>query len=149
MTHSHNYEPAPEAGWPARFPALAKLGLTDEDLNALAHQGFVAPERRQAGTFFKLRFRRDGRQVVRYVGGPEKAACVATELKTLQVARYNRRELDKLGRVARQLLRDAKAKLEPPLLELGFKFHGRAIRRPRRTVSQVNSTFSSTNDTEV
>jgi hypothetical protein len=149
MTHSPDCEPKPVAGWPYRFPALAKLRLTVGDIAALSEQGFLAPERRQDQRFFKLRFRRGSRQVVRYVGGTKAAALVAEELKTLQTARRMRRELEKLGRVARQQLREAKIALEPLLLGSGFKFHGRAIRRPRLSVSQIDVTFSTIHDTEV
>jgi hypothetical protein len=149
MTPSPDCEPRPIAGWPARFPALAMLRLTDEDIAALGEQGFLAPERRQNQRFFKLRFRRGGRQVVRYVGGTEAAALVAEELKILQAARRARRELERFGRVTRQRLREAKIELEPLILESGFKFHGRAIRRPRLSVSQIDVTFSTIHDTEV
>lgn len=143
MTHSQNSEPVLEADRLARFPALANLGLTEGDLGVLARQGCLAPERRQERTYYKLRFRRGGRQIVRYVGGTEKAARVAEDLKTLQTAYRCQRELDRIARAARQLQRDARAKLEPQLLERGFKFHGLVIRRSRRPGHQIN-TISST-----
>jgi hypothetical protein len=149
MITSHSCEPKPEAGWPDRFPALANLRLSEGDIVALGEQGFLAPERRGNREYVKLRFRRGGRQVVRYVGGGEAAALVGEELKLLQTARRLRRELQRFGRVARHRLREAKIELEPLILGCGFKFHGRAIRRPRRPASQINVTFSTINDTEV
>jgi hypothetical protein len=132
MTHPQISDSAPHAGRLASFPALAELGLGDADLAALAHQGFLALERRQERTYYKLRFRRDGRQIVRYVGGVEKMALVAEELSLLQTARRHQRELNELVAAARKQLRNGKAQLEPALLERGFKFHGLAIRRQRR-----------------
>jgi hypothetical protein len=66
------------------------------------------------------------------VGGADEAALVSEELNTLQSLRRALRELDRLGRAVRQELRETKTKLEPLLLERGFKFHGQAIRRSRR-----------------
>jgi hypothetical protein len=134
MTDSHTHPPVPAAGRLHEFPVLAKLGFIEQDLDVLAGQGCLAVERRGDRRYFKLRFRRDGRQIVRYVGGVEMAALVAEELNTLQATRRMQRDLDRLSRAARRLLRDGKAKLEPLLLERGFKFHGRSIRRPRRAV---------------
>lgn len=132
----------PAASRFTEFPALAKLDLVGADLDELARQGFLALERRHGRPVYKLRFRRAGRQVVRCVGGTDVAALVAAELNTLQINRRKQRELDLVGRAARQMLRDAKTKLEPLVLEQGFKFHGRAIRRPRRPAKQLNATFS-------
>ena len=132
MVHLLNSEPALDAARLARFPALARLGLTEGDLDVLACQGGLSPERRQGQTYYKLRFRRDGRQIVRYVGDSEKAALVAVDLNALQTAHRCQRELEKLARAARQLQRDAKTKLAPQLLERGFKFHGLVLRRSRR-----------------
>jgi hypothetical protein len=139
---SHNSHSPPDTSRFADLPALARLGLCESDLDELEHQGFLAPEHRGDRTHYKLRFRRDGRQVVRYVGGTEKATLVAQELNTLQTTRRVQRELAKLGVAARQILRDAKTQLEPLLLDRGFKFHGRAIRRPRRFSNNSMSLFS-------
>ena len=48
--------------------ALISLRLTAVDLQVLRWQGFVSAELRGNCRIFKLRFRRDGRQVVRYLG---------------------------------------------------------------------------------
>jgi hypothetical protein len=52
---------------------LAALGLSSDDLEALKRQGFVATDyrhrgRRLYGPYFKLRWRRKGRQKVLYLG---------------------------------------------------------------------------------
>ena len=149
MLQSPIHEPSSKAGRLAQLPSLALLGLTDSDLDELARQGFLAQERRNDRTYFKLRFRRAGRQVVRYVGGIDEAALVADELSTLQVARRLKRELAVLDRTVRQKLRYANAVLEPILLANGLKFHGREIRRPRHIAKRIKVTFSTLNDTEV
>ena len=146
MLHSPTHEPWFKAGRLAQLPALARLGLTESDLDELEHQGFLAQERRNDRTYFKLRFRRAGRQVVRYVRGIEEAALVADELLEVQTARRLGRELSRLDRSVRQNLRKSKTILEPHLLPHGLKFHGRAIRRPRRPATHINVDFS---DTEI
>jgi hypothetical protein len=141
MVALYTDEPAPEAGYVSRFPALAKLRLCKEDLAELGRQGRIVPERRGDRTYYKLRFRRAGQQVVRCVGGAQEAALVAEELKALQSNRRQRLELDALNRTARHVLRDAKVKLERLLAERGFRFHGRAIRRSRRSHQRTNVSF--------
>ena len=115
----------------ADLPALADLGLDDEDLDALARQGFVAVERRREQTYFKLRYRCDGRQRVRYVGGRDRAQAVQAALEALQSDVRLRRRLVALCQVATRSLRDAKDTLEPLLEARGLHFHGRAIRKRR------------------
>lgn len=149
MTQTHFPEPSPDADRLGRYPALTKLGLSERDFAALSRQGSVTLERRQDRTYYKLRFRACGRQIVLYVGGTEQAALVSEELKALQTTRRLERELDKLGRATRQKLRDSKAALEPLLLERGFRFHGRAIRRPRRPSKYINVSFLNSLDKEV
>jgi hypothetical protein len=115
----------------ADFPALTKLRLHDADFAALARQGFVAVERRGEQTYFKLRFRRDGRQRVRYIGGPDQARAVEAELAVLQTDLRMRRRLAILCQLASQSMRNAKQNLEPLLEARGLHFHGRAIRQRR------------------
>ena len=50
------------------FPALASLRLGHDDLRILVQQGFLSHEIRGGNAYFKLRFRRDGKQCVKYVG---------------------------------------------------------------------------------
>jgi len=92
----------------------------------------VTAERRGERTYFKLRFRRGGRQCVRYVGhDPVQAAAVQRELDKLQEERKNELKLARLADTARRLLRDSKRTLAPLLAEEGFGFHGYEIRRHR------------------
>jgi hypothetical protein len=109
------------------------LRLDADDLIELAHQGFVSPELHRGRTRYKLRFRRGGRQIVRVVGGLQAAALVEEELARLQSTRRRVRELMALDRIARRELRDSKSRLTPLIESYGFKFHGRAIRRLRRS----------------
>ena len=117
----------------ADFPALANLRLEGEDLDALAHQGSLGVERRGDRTYIKLRFRREGRQQVRYVGGAERAEAVRGELETLQSDVQLRRRLAALRRIAASSLRQSKRALEPLLASRGYHFHGQAIRKLRNS----------------
>ena len=114
----------------AEYPALAKLRLATGDLNELSKQGFLSMERRGNLTIHKLRFRRGGRQVVRSIGDAATAAALKTELDRLQSRRQICREVATIDRAARRLLRDMKTQLEPLVDAYGWKFHGRAVRRP-------------------
>ena len=118
------------------FPGLAELGLTQVDLDALARQGFVAPEKGCSGhRRFKLRFRMDGKQVVRYIGtDPIRAARIERELEILQCEHRSDRQLQRQLRMARAALRESKRILAPVLQEMGYQYHGYAIRRPRACV---------------
>jgi hypothetical protein len=118
----------------ARSPgALAGLGLADADLQALARQGFVAAEfRRLRPPYFKLRWRRDGRQRVRYLGqDPARAEQVRAALERLQRPRRNGRLAARLLAEARKRLLDARRLLEPRADADGLRYHGYALRRPR------------------
>ncbi len=64
-----------------QWPCLSALRLEASDYELLRRQGFVAIESRGQRCYFKLRFRRDGRQVVRYIGDEIQANAVADELK--------------------------------------------------------------------
>ena len=58
----------------ADFPAIARLRLTPPEFDALKIQGHVSRERRGDREVFKLRYRIDGKQFVRYVAShPERA----------------------------------------------------------------------------
>lgn len=116
----------------ADYPALAALRLTGDDLDELCHQGFVRQETRGSLGFYKLRFRRARQQVVRYIADAGQAASVRVELARLQADRRLQRELGRLTRSARRMLRESKKNLEPIVETAGLKFHGLAIRRPRK-----------------
>lgn len=112
------------------FPVLSRLGLSDNELSALTRQGSVLGERRGAKTVFRLRFRVDGRQRVRYVSSQDVDA-LKVELASLQKAVRARRRLTDVATFARQLLRQRKSTLAPQLEERGYHFHGHSIRRYR------------------
>jgi hypothetical protein len=113
------------------FPALAALRLSDADLGELGHQGFLAKEARGRLEFYKLRFRRAHRQVVRYVGA-EDAAAIRAELARLQADCRLQRALGRLTKRARRMLRESKQNLAPIVATAGLTFHGLALRRPRK-----------------
>src|SRR4051812_147780 len=97
------------------YPALAALGLDQIDMDALASQGCVCREQRDDRTYFKLRFRRADRQVVRYVGDARRAAAIKKELSALQAEIKIMRHLKALAATANRRLRQAKEQLEPIL----------------------------------
>lgn len=119
----------------ADYPALASLRLNDTDLDELSHQGFIRQDKRGDRGYYKLRFRRRGKQVVRYIGNAERAAAVESELAGLQSEAAARRELRAVVRVANKMLRDSKTQLEPILAFHGLVFHGLSIRRARKRPS--------------
>lgn len=121
------------------FPALAALRLTADDLQKLAGQGCVCAEKRGERTYYKLRFRRCGKQVVRYIGGAERATIVKQELAMLQAESKIMRELKARMKIANKALRVAKRMMEPVLQAHGFVFHGLAIRRPRNGMTTKSS----------
>ncbi len=123
--------PPPEVA--TRVGGLANLPLTDVEHAALVRQGSVSAEpRHRRSTVYKLRFRLDGRQVVKYLGtDPAAAAVVRRELEQLQRAVRTRAASRRLVRSARALLRDNKQMLRPELERAGFHFHGHAVRRRR------------------
>lgn len=116
----------------ADFPALRSLNLNDGDLVELSRQGFLTNDRQGRHTYVKLRFRRNGRQVVRYVGRSDKACAVRAELARLQHDRLLQRRLAALERRARYALASAKRLAAPYLEARGFHFHGLSIRKSRR-----------------
>jgi hypothetical protein len=129
---------APEA---VNRSPLARLELGAAELAALRRQGFVAREMRgKRTTVFKLRFRFGGRQRVRYLGtDPEQAERIQRELSELQSGRRADLALGRLHRAAAQMLRDSKQRLEPWMQQAGLRFHGGAIRRPRKQSPDVST----------
>ena len=116
------------------YPQLARLQLSPEVLATVAQQGTVQRETRGPGgsSYFKLRYRLDGKQRVKYLGADLQLATeVAQELESLQRAVRQRRELrsnlKQARRVARQVRRSAAGLLE----NLGYRFHGGALRKKR------------------
>ena len=115
----------------ANFPAIAKLGITEEELNALTFQGFVCQDRRGDKIYYKLRFRLGGNQHVRYIGNLDIARAVEAELLVLQQDVKHRQQLTALARAGSHQLRHAKQVLQPLLEIQGFHFHGQSIRKRR------------------
>jgi len=107
--------------------------LTTDEMAALSQQGFVSRELRRNGRYYyKLRFRRNGKQRVCYLGrSPPFVEGVQRELQALQSARKADQELARLTHSARRALRLAKQRLAPLLVQAGFRFHGFAVRRRR------------------
>lgn len=110
---------------------LTTLGLTKNQLRALSRQGCITAEYRgTSGPFFKLRFRYENRQVVRYVGKDvPRVERLRAELNDLQANRQLQIKLKHLTRHAWRVLRDSKRLLGPELTAAGFHFHGFAVRR--------------------
>lgn len=109
------------------------LGFTAEELTALARQGFVCCEPRGPNSkIFKLRFRLNGRQKVRYLGTNEDhAQSIQWQLLELQRSTHQHQKLRRVARETRQILTLAKSKLNPLFASAGFDFHGLSIRRQR------------------
>jgi len=112
------------------FPLLSRLALSDEELSALTRQGSVLSEKRGGQFIYRLRFRVDGRQRVRYVS-PRDAAALEAELALLQRRVRAHRRVTRLAALARQLLGQRKSTLAPLLEARGYHFHGHAVRRRR------------------
>lgn len=116
--------------------ALATLGLSDDELAALAEQGFVCAEvRGRKRVRYKLRFRVGRKQHVRCLGtASDFVDRVRAEVAQLQQRTRSYQELGHLMRAAIRQLRAAKQQLEPLLKKVGFSFHGMAVRKPRSDV---------------
>lgn len=112
---------------------LSDLPLSAEDLNSLKRQGFVSGERRRKGAvYYKLRFRRAGKQIVLGIGTDMAAAeSVRKEVQELQREQDAHRDVNVIVSEAKQLLRHTKRRLQPLLEEAGYSFHGFNIRKSR------------------
>ena len=110
---------------------LARFRFQPQERAALTRQGFVAAEHRGSRTYYKLRFRCAGRQVVRYLRGADEAAAVEAEVLRLHERRRLQRTLDEMITIGRQLLRSAREELQPLVAARGWQLHGRSVRQPR------------------
>jgi hypothetical protein len=133
MTNSTNQ--LPDDHLLADFPILASLRLDSEDIAAIADQGFISKDHRGNRTYDKLRFRRDGRQRVRYIGDAARASAVEEELKILQRPLQLRRRMAELTRSVTGELRTAREKLQPLAESQGYCYHGHALRKRRDTTN--------------
>src|SRR3954462_11281945 len=113
------------------FPILYRFALSAEEIGALTRQGAIRSEKRGGKTIFRLRYRVDGRQHVRYIS-PNNAAALEAELRLLQKRVRACRYLNSLAALARQALRDRRLTLTPILQARGCHFHGHQIRRRRK-----------------
>jgi hypothetical protein len=120
---------------------LASLGLTNDQIAALTKQGSICADVRSDGqVYYKLRFRLDGRQHVRYLGNvSEFVERVRAELGRLQHRARLRQQLGQLTRAAGRNLRAAKSRLEPLLGDAGFAFHGMAVRKRRSASRKIRT----------
>ena len=109
------------------------LGLQAAQIEVLRYQGFVSRERRHGRSeVFKLRFRSNGQQQVRYLGtSPLEAARVELAVKTLQRAKRAQHEMQELQQESRAGLKAAKRLLSPVLKAAGYQFHGMSVRYSR------------------
>jgi hypothetical protein len=98
----------------------------------------VCHEKRGDRNYYKLRFRRNGRQVVRYIGNAERAAAVVQELAVLQHKATVMRVLKANVKLANNMLKEAIVFTKPMLEANGYVFHGRAIRRPHVACNEVD-----------
>src|SRR5262249_19393729 len=118
---------------------------SDDDQRALARQGFVAAEfrgrgGRRQGPYFKLRWRQDGRQRVRYLGREGgRAEQVRAALADLQRPLRLAREIAGLMAEARGRLRHVKQLVEPGLASRGRYFHGYTARREGQPAANQQS----------
>ena len=121
----------------APTPGLAALGLSNEELCALARQGFVGGEYRgRRGPYFKLRFRVARRQIVKYLGNDVVVAKgIQQEVILLQAEHRLSRQLQRLTMQAREVLRETKLILRDDVRAAGFDFHGLAVRQKTRAPS--------------
>ena len=115
------------------FPGLSRLGLSADEVRELTKQGSIRRERRGRKTIYRLRFRIQGRQRVRYVS-PRDATALEAELAALQRPVRSRRQLSAMADIARRLLRHRKSILAPVIEAAGYHFHGLEIRRRRNFV---------------
>jgi hypothetical protein len=108
-----------------------RWNLAAEDWEALKRQGSIHRERRGNTWIYKLRFRRAGKQTVRYLGGAAAARKFAEVLAAWQAPRRTARRLKQLTQLARRRLRESKKTLTPQLERCGYHYHGLLIRRRR------------------
>lgn len=116
------------------FPTLRRLGLGEEELTALRRKGYLVQDDRGHGHagYWRLRFRFNGQTRTLYLGrDAQLAEQVRVELAVLQGERRRNRQIAQLTSETKKVLRAAKQRLEPVLNELGFHFHGNAMRKTR------------------
>jgi len=127
----------PSANAPATDTPLAELGLEADVLLTLRKQGGIFAEQRAGGLVFKLRFRWQGRQRVKYVSSDaNEADRFRHALYAWQNEHRQEQRLRRLAVEGREVLRATKHRLAAPLAAIGYQFHGFAIRQSRRTLPE-------------
>ena len=119
---------------PESFPALCRLGLGPAELVALRRKGYVAQDDRGHGHdgYWRLRFRLGGRARTVYLGrDPQLVEAVRNELSLLQQQHHQERRIAKVTSEGKKVLRAAKRRLGPVLRQLGYRYHGDAMRKQR------------------
>ena len=115
---------------PDSLSLLAELGLTDEDVLTLVNQGFLTAEYRnygdaRLGPYFKLRWRSNGRQRVKYLGRDVKRAeAISDAIGRLREGKRRQEQFAALVVDARKSLRRAKQAMTTAMGNLGRYFHG-------------------------
>jgi hypothetical protein len=121
------------ADFAARWPVIASLRLTAEQLELLKRQGYV--ECRAAGSalgYWRLRFRQNKSLKSVYLGGEAaRVNQLKRELLDLQAAHHQFGELQRVVRRSTVCIRQWKQQLSPILQACGCHFHGHAVRRFR------------------
>lgn len=115
--------------------ALRRLGLSDPELTALSHQGYLQRDQRLVGTrgYCRLRFRFQGRMRTVYLGTDETfIAEVRRELAALQAARNTKWQAARAVEVGRGVRQRVKLQLAPVAAQLGYHFHGAVLRKYQR-----------------
>ena len=116
---------------------LTRLGLNEDDVEALALQGFVAAEDRQyrgarLGPYFKLRWRMHGRQRTKYLGrDAQLAEVVANAIADLQRENLLAREVARMMTAARKSLQETKKQMAKVMANRGRYYHGYTCRKRR------------------
>ena len=124
-----------------RWPVIASLGLTAEQLELLGRQGYVECRARGSahGGYWRLRFRQNGSLRSVYLGiDVARVNQLKRELTQLQAAHHQLRELQRAVRQGTACIRQWKQQLSPILRDCGWHFHGHEVRRFRNR-SQPNS----------
>jgi len=104
----------------------------------MRRKGYLTPDDRGHGHagYWRLRFRLGGVARAVYLGRDiSLIEQVRHELAELQQEHVRDRRVDRLVRHGNKLVRTTKRRLEPALKQLGFHYHGDALRKIRAAKS--------------
>jgi hypothetical protein len=122
---------------PDPWSILMGLGMSRTEVDCLQDQGFVAAEYRtyqgaRLGPYYKLRWRQDGKQRVKYLGQDvEIIVEVSIALAQLQKKRILERQLARMFLEARKSLRRVKQDMTTAMAAMGEYYHGYTSRKRR------------------